>query len=360
MNKRQDTVTISAFPNPFLGNPYLQLLYSNLKRAGVSYVKSGHFGQEWLRENRGLIDYVHFHWVGGFYEDASGKVSFLRLIVFLGKIWFARLLGYQIVWTAHNLYPHNRERNWKARIARFLFVNSVSLVFVNFPKGVDDIKKIFHRSKGVFVVPHGNYREIYPSIPDRALARSRLGLPEGAYIYLLFGGISPYKGAHCAIEAIQKLDDPNAVLVVLGQCLLPDYREKLRALAAQDCRVQLRIGDKDVPDSEVSVWMSAIDCVVAPYQDIYTSGMLHLATTFGKPIVVPQLGVFVEMQDDPFVYSYDPDRIAGELPLRMKEVRSADVDVVREAAFRFADAHEWSDIGRQAAEVLKACSHRRR
>ena len=357
MSKHQSSVTISSIPNPFPGNPYLHLLYSNLERAGVSYVRSGYFGQEWLRENRGLIDYIHFHWVGNLYENAAGKMSFTRLMFFLGKIWFARFLGYKIIWTVHNLYPHNRERNWQAKLGRLLFIHSVNLVFVNFPQGVDDVKRIFHRSKGVYVVPHGNYREVYPLIPEKALARQKLGLPGNTYIYLLFGGISPYKGAHSAIEAMQKLDDPNAMLVVLGQCLLPDYEEKLRLLAAKDVRVQLRIGKEDIPDSEVSLWLSAIDCVVAPYRDIYTSGVLHLATTFGKPMVVPRIGVFTGMLDVPFVFSYDPDRIENEFPRCMTAVRNADMATIYNAASGFADVHEWSDIGRQAANILRACKH---
>ncbi|WP_442769252.1 hypothetical protein [Zoogloea ramigera] len=351
-NDQARPLSISSFPNPFDGNPYLGLLYSHLEAAGVRYVRSGHFGQEWLREQRGKIDFLHFHWVGGLYEKPDGTVSLARLAVFVLKIWLARALGYQVIWTAHNLYPHNRKRDWKARLARLLFVNSVNIVFVNFPRAVDDMRRVFHRQNGVFVVPHGNYRPVYPQIPTAAAARAALGLSPDAFIYLLFGGISPYKGAHDAIEAVRKVEGRDALLVVLGQCPSQEYAERLRSLAGDDPRVQLRIGALDIPDDEVLLWMAASNAIVTPYSDIYTSGTLHLTATFGKPMIVPRLGVFQDMADQPFVFSYDPADGARQLPQRMRDAADADPARVAAAAARFADAHEWSDIAREAAEVL--------
>ena len=105
------------------------------------------------------------------------------------------------------------------------------------------------------------------------------GLPPDAFIYLLFGGISPYKGAHDAIEAVRKVEGRDALLVVLGQCPSQEYAERLRSLAGDDPRVQLRIGALDIPDDEVLLWMAASNAIVTPYSDIYTSGTLHLTAT---------------------------------------------------------------------------------
>ena len=58
------------------------------------------------------------------------------------------------------------------------------------------------------------------------------------------------------------------------------------------------------------------------------------------------------MADQPFVFSYDPADGARQLPQRMRDAADADPARVAAAAARFADAHEWSDIAREAAEVL--------
>lgn len=335
---------ISSFPNPFAGNPYLTVFYAALERKGVEYVRSGHFGQEWLRANRGQIDVIHFHWVGVYYEDSHGKVSFGRLFAFLMKIWFARALGYQVVWTMHNLYPHNRPRDWKAWLCRFLFLHSISAVFVTFKMAATDIERLFRRRRNVFLLPHGNYKDVYPQIPARSEARAQLGLPDDPFIFFLFGGISPYKGAHTAIQAMDQLRGKGVRLVVMGQCLIPDYEAEINRLAAGNPDVTLLIGKDDVPDEEVCRWMAAVDCVLAPYDDIYTSGMLYLAATFGKPIIAPRIGVFEELGDAPFVYRYEKQDIKVGLPDQM--IRASEGDAVRvgQAARAFSDAHDWSLI----------------
>jgi beta-1,4-mannosyltransferase len=354
MSRTPGLLSISSFPNPFPGNPYLTLLYSSLEEFDCSYVQSGYFGQEWLRENSGAIDYLHFHWVGGYYENAKGKNSFLRLAEFLGKLWFARLLGYRIIWTAHNLYPHNRQRDWKSWLFRFLFVHSVNIVFVNFEKARNDFARIFKRRSGVFVIAHGNYRTTYPEIPSQDDSRKALGLADHEFVYFLFGGISPYKGPHTAIRSFATFDSAEARLVIKGQCLLPHYVEQLKGMAESDRRIDLQLGLDDVADPEVCQWMSAIDCVVAPYEDIYTSGMVYLAATFGKPMIAPRLGVCAELENEGFMFLYDPARVDKELTECMARVLRANREEIAKAATRFADRHEWSDIAREAASILKA------
>src|SRR5689334_3014130 len=112
-NRHQEqpvTLSISSFPNPFPGNPYLDILYRHLEQEGIRYVRSGHFGKEWLFANRGHVDWIHIHWPGYVYSDGKGGASLLKAGVYAAKLWLARILGYRIVWTLHNLYPHNRRR----------------------------------------------------------------------------------------------------------------------------------------------------------------------------------------------------------------------------------------------------------
>lgn len=353
MSKKSVVLTISSFPNPFAGNPYLTLLYSHLTQNGFSYVNSGYLGQEWLRENSKTVTYLHFHWVGSYYENDKGENSLLRLAIFLAKLWFARILGYRVVWTAHNLYPHNRPRNLKSWVFRFLFIHTVNIVFVHFKKAQADMANVFWRRSNVFVVPHGNYRPVYPEVPSYDAARSSVGLRLDEFVFFLFGGISPYKGAHTAIQAFRETDSAQARLVIKGQCLMSDYVERLKALSEPDSRVSLQLGSNDVPDSEVCLWMSAIDCVIAPYEDIYTSGMVYLAATFKKPIVVPRLGICAELEGEGFLFLYDPARVDTELPECMARAMAANREDVSSAASRFADKHEWSDIARDAARILK-------
>lgn len=353
---KSKSISMSSFPNPFLGNPYLSLLYGALGRQGVSYVRSGYFGQEWLREHRGKVDVLHFHWLDTYYGDGRNGVSLVRLAAFVLKILMARSLGYKVIWTMHNQYPHNRKRDWKAWLARFLCIHSVNVVCVTFPGAGADVARLFHRRRGVILLPHGNYDPVYPDIPSKAQARQELGLAQDDFVFFLFGGISPYKGAHAAITAFSRVASAgNTRLVVMGQCLNADYAERLQRLAADLPGVRLCLGGDDVPDEVVCTWMSAVDCILAPYDEIYTSGMLYLAATFGKPIIAPRQGVFSTLGDREFVFLYDKAHREEQLPERMAQVLSADPRAVSESARRFAAEHDWDRIAADVLRDLEAC-----
>ncbi len=351
-SEHSPAIVVASFPNPFPGNPYLDLLYTHLEREGVKRQPSGYFGQEWLRANRGKIDFLHFHWIGDYYADSQGNASILRLLLFIAKIWFARILGYQIIWTMHNLYPHNRKRTRKEWLCRLLFIQSVNLIFINFPGARHDLRRLFYRTRNIYLAPIGNYRPVYPAIPDRASARKALGLREDEYIFFLFGGISPYKGVHKAIPVFANLMDDSTLLIIMGQCLDNQYQSRLIALAENDKRVRLRIGNEDVPDDLVNLWMAAIDCMLAPYEDIYSSATLYLAATFGKPIISPRKGIFTELDNTLFVLTYDAAADMDGLTQKLVEVKQRDITTIQESAKQFADAHEWSDIAKNMANVL--------
>jgi len=343
---------ISSFPNPYPGNPYLTLFYEHLRENGVDYVRSGYFGQSWLREKRGEIDYLHFHWPSFDYSDASGRRSILAMAKFLIKMRAARMMGYKIIWTMHNLYPHERQNAALEWLCRFSFVQNVDLVFVHFPAAQDDLWRLFRRRRRVHVVPHGNYAPLYAKRPDRAAARRELGLEPDTYAFLVFGQVRPYKGADIAARALARLSDPGCRLFIVGQHKDDAHSEELLALAARDPRVRLVLAPDNVPDESVALWLAACDCVAAPYRDVYTSGVVYLAATFGKPIVAPRLGIFRSLGDPSFVRTFDPEGADAAVGAAFEAVRRADPEELLESALRFSADHDWAGITAKVAEIL--------
>ena len=99
-------------------NPYGELLCTSLERRGVQVEFEVDYSQEYLLRNRGRIDVLHFNWPHHdyYHEDASIMAS--QMQDFVRSLEKARELGYKIVWTAHNLYPHNRTETDLDRIKR--------------------------------------------------------------------------------------------------------------------------------------------------------------------------------------------------------------------------------------------------
>ncbi len=346
--------TISAFPNPFPGNPYLTLFYDHLRDHGIDYVRSDYFGQHWLREQRGRIDFLHFHWPSFDYSDAQGNRSPIAMTKFFMKMRLARALGYRILWTMHNLYPHERQGRLSEWMCRFVFAQNVNTIFVTFPAARDDLRRHFLRKRGVHVVPHGNYEPVYPHRLDRGVARRQLGLPPDGYVFLVFGQVRPYKGADIAARALARTNDPDSRLYIVGQSKDEAHSSELRAIAARDPRVRLELTAESVPDDRVAMWIAACDCVAAPYREVYTSGVVYLAATFGKPIVAPRLGLFRSLLDQPFVLTFDPEGGDASAAEALAAARRLDPWEAARAAREFSTAHDWGRIAANAAEILKA------
>lgn len=346
---------ISSFPNPSIGNPYLKLLYQHLAQQNIRYEKSGYFGKSWLLENRKKVDYLHFHWISEYQNNRNGQTSLLMTLIFVAKIWFARTLGYRVIWTMHNLFPHNKEARFKEWLCRLLFIHSMSMIFINFEDARNDLGRLFFRWRRIFLIPHGSYRPVYPIIPSRQEARQALNIPDDDYVFFLFGGISPYKGAHKAIAAFKLVQQPQARLIIMGQCLSDKYHDELTTQAAADSRITLLLSKEDVTDEQVLLWMAAIDCVVAPYERIYTSGVLYLAATFEKPIIAPRQGVFAGLETLPFIINYDETETADikTLCTKLNEALGKDTATVQESARAFADRHDWQIISMHVARILQ-------
>ena len=106
-------------------NPYGELLCQALERRGVEVEFTLPFDEDYLRRNQGRIDILHFNWPHHDYYHDDAALMEQRMQAFVGNLELARELGYKVVWTAHNLYPHDRTHHEAGGIAAFFAVVGV-------------------------------------------------------------------------------------------------------------------------------------------------------------------------------------------------------------------------------------------
>lgn len=119
---------------------------------------------------------------------------------------------------------------------------------------------------------------------DPALARSELGIPAHATVFLFFGVGARRKGLHLAVEAMLRLARPDTLLLVAGrQNPPPRVRDKLAQLERQKRALIL---DRYVSSKEEKRCFQAADVVLLPYLNHFgTSGPLSRAMATGKPVI---------------------------------------------------------------------------
>jgi glycosyltransferase involved in cell wall biosynthesis len=111
---------------------------------------------------------------------------------------------------------------------------------------------------------------------------------------LLFGRIKPYKGIDVLINAAKivrgKIDDDNFVVLIAGKGD-PSYFENL--LTKEEYQY-IHIYNKFIPNYQISDLFSKARFVVLPYADASQSGVIPLAYTFSKPVIVSNVGSLAE------------------------------------------------------------------
>jgi beta-1,4-mannosyltransferase len=343
-------LSVAFVPYWGAGNPYQDALVEHLSALGVQVEKERSL-KNLFRCGilmRGRPDIVHLHWLPAFSWREWG---FLRCLAFVSRLTLLRLRGIPLIWTIHNLVPHESSHprlDWL--LARTVAALSTGLIVHGQSAKQQAIGTWRWRDRGRFaVIPHGNYMRNYPNSIDRATARERLGLKDSQIVFLFLGAVRPYKGVLELIQAFRQLATDHAVLLIAGQPLNDAFAQEIETAGADLDRVRFLPGF--VPDDEIQVYMNAADAVVLPYRHLLSSGAALLAMSFGKPCVAPAMQCLTDVLDDSGAFLYDPESETGLLENMRRAVGAANT-LVRMGAHNRQKASQWTWA--KAAAATKA------
>ncbi len=272
-------------------NPYTYLLYSHIQQRGI-HVEEPSLGAVL----RGDYQLIHFHWPEHVFDNRSVYKAVPRALFFCGLLLLALLRRKKIIWTVHNLQAH---APWHAKLQRVLwtvFTRRIDgyIVLSESARG-DVVRKYPHLAHlPAFVIPHGHYRSEYPDTVDRAEARKTLGLAPDDNVVLFFGAITPYKNIVALLEAFARTPDPSYRLVVAGKPSTTELAGQILEHANADARIRPHL--HHIPVKEVQHFFRAADLTVLPYRNIQNSGTALLSLTFDCPVLVPDRGGMVDLQ----------------------------------------------------------------
>ena len=333
-------------------NPYGTLLAEALERRGVEVEFARDFDENYLRANQRRVDVVHLNWLQLEYYDDDARAMSGRMRDFVDRLGLARDLGYGLVWTAHNLYPHLRTHQSIDHEARLATCRLATAVIAHCEVAADEVRRAFGRTSGLFVIPHGHFVGAYPDLYTREQARAALGVPDGAFVYGLFAGnLRPYKGIEHLIDTFRRLAGEDNWLVLSGGSK-DAYGEALRAYADGHPRIALRTYAR-APSEDVSLIMRAANAIVLPFVAATTSGTLILALSWAKPVVAPALGCLPETVDSAAGILYDPTE-PDALYRAMLAIREREPDAASRAALACAERLDWDDIAAKTVEAYRA------
>lgn len=337
-------------------NPYQRDLRDALESEGVSVTVadgSGLFPVVSAARAADWPDVVHLHWLHPFLIGRGTVTTALKGGRLLVELLLLRLLGVQLVWTAHNVLEHERRAPQLEAKFKHVIVRLCGTVFVHCSSAQATLAETLRFSDDdhsrFTVVPHGNYIESYPGRSDGGSPKGiDLSALEGGLTFLYFGQIREYKNVPTLIDTFAELDAPDADLLVVGNPADEELRQRIQRRCREIDRVHSVL--EFVPEEEVVSYHDLADVVVVPFEDVFTSGSVILAMSCGKPVVVPRLGCPSELLAEAGTKSaeltYDPDRSEG-LAAAMRRSMEIDRETVGRQNRRTAAAYTWNEIATQ-------------
>lgn len=277
---------------------------------------------------------------------------------------YFKLLGKRILLTVHNV-------NKRKRDARDTYINRLTLriqyrladhIFVHTEKMKSELVGDFGvPAARVTVIPFG----INDSVPNTNLstleAKERLGICRTKKTILFFGRIKRYKGLEYLVSAFRQLqsqrDDYRLIIAGRMEEDFESYWRPIWETISEDVktgRVVLRT--EFVPDTDTEIYFKAADVLALPYKDIFQSGVLFLAYSFGLPVLAADVGSLKDEITEGktgFVFRPgDPADLATAIERYFTSDLFANLATWRQQIRDFAtERHSWDVVGQITTKV---------
>jgi glycosyltransferase involved in cell wall biosynthesis len=298
-----------------------------------------------------------------FFYSISGK-KILHFQFFRRKADFIlfvllKLSGVKLVYTAHNILPHERSKS--DRFIQSLVYKSAAAIIVHSAYIKNKLLNNFNiNGTKVHVIPHGNF-DIY--IPENRVtktnARKALNLKQDDKVLLFFGYIREYKGLDILLDAFDKAKDCDAdlKLIIAGMPYNNELKSRyIERITAIDAGERIITHFSFIPSDEVQNYFEGCDIVMLPYKAIDHSGIIHLAYSFCRPVIVSAVGDFPETVEDGksgLVFNeYTPEKLSEIILSAVKD--KSELEKMGAYAKHLNDTkYSWVDIGKQTTEVYR-------
>ncbi len=379
-------------------NPFQALLTSRVEEQGIVHVGMDRLADlddpvalpalAGLREHAGATVVLHLHWLARVLRDVASEVEGReRIDTFLGAIDAFRARGGRVVWTVHNILPHDSRFPALDLELRRAVVERADVVHVLSAGTVEAAAPWYELPPGkVLHVPHPSYRGAYPPFGTDAKARASYGFGPGDLVFGLVGNLRPYKGLDQLLEAFTSVDrtgeaatpgaargeaaTPRGSAEATAAGAVPHVRSEvlrhrllIAGKPAADPGIQalldrarshpdVVVDARPIPTEELARPIEASDVIVLPYRSSLNSGALLLALTFGRPVIAATSPHVSETVGPDAAITFEPDDRGG-LESALRAARRLRKPAARAAALATASRFDPDELSRRFAAALR-------
>ncbi len=347
---------IIVFP-AWSDNPYINLLYLATRADGHTIIEvrtPEHLHGELAMADEATV--LHVNWTSVICQAAPDEAQAIaRLRDFKRGVESAKQRGMQLVWTVHNVLPHDaRYLEHEIELHHFL-ADAADAIHIMAADTVDVVSEFYSLPRDrVTRIAHSSYQGVYGAEPSREEARAERGVSPDTLGVLFFGQMRPYKGLLTLLSAVstavETAERPISLLLA-GKTQPDDLATIERALPSG---IEIVRQHSFIADQEASSWFAAADVAVFPYERILNSGSLHLSATFGLPCILPdEAHLQREYGAEQWVRFYSRSDAPGSLARAILDT-PADGRGDRAAAHAFAARHTPFDMSNDFLDLIRS------
>tara|TARA_B100000780_G_scaffold254099_1_gene202026 strand:+ start:18311 stop:19312 length:1002 start_codon:yes stop_codon:yes gene_type:complete len=313
-----------SYPPSGDNNPFFKVLEKHLLNNNWQS-KTFQLRTKNLLTNRKQVKILWFHWPNSHWRKDNLLLKFIFIFRFFYHLFLASLLGYKLVWSAHNVLPHGLNNSWLELFLRKLVVRNIDLVIGH----AKNTKKMLYckgiKPKNYVLAIHGHYEDYYNK-SDQDINRKKLGFLESDIILLINNNGKNNCYASIFIDIFSKNDYDNLKLLVYGKEV--SQSKNIKNI------------NRFLKNEELSSCIQLSDFVVLPYEEITTSGTFFLALTFGKPVLAKKIDFFIDHSLPNTSVLYNNFR---ELVVLLKSLDIGNIYIDNKNLSIMKDNYNWSD-----------------
>jgi glycosyltransferase involved in cell wall biosynthesis len=196
-----------------------------------------------------------------------------------------RRAGVRVVALCHNVLPHEASRLDGALVR--LGLGAADAFIVQSETDREAIARLLPE-RPCRLTPHPAYTFFAAGATGRDAARRQLGLDGN--VVLFFGLVRAYKGLDVLLRALALGRQRVPMHLVVAGEFYQDRAPYEALLDELDIRAAVTLTDRYIPNEDVEAYFKACDVVVLPYRSATQSGIVQIAFSFQRPVVVTAVG----------------------------------------------------------------------
>lgn len=335
MNKSKNVIWMS--PKESATNKYNELFSNSVEAQGFkvkNFNKTDFFSVK-------KDDIIHIHWLHPYYQSKYRLIFLMKSLLLLLALLYMKNKKIKLVWTFHNLYPHNKKYQKLEKWIRKRVLNFCSIITV----AGESIKESLSTEFGIKrdkinILHHGHYKGVYPE--NKVNYRSIYGIEDNKFVFLFVGAIKPYKGVEVLLSEFSKINNEHVHLIIAGK----EYDGMSSVLEKYKKIKNITFDLRFIPDDELADIILSSNTIVLPYKNITTSGTAILSASLKRKIICPDTPFMKEYFNNDIAYMYDTSEKHGLLK-RMNLAINNKNKVSENVFATFLEKLDWGKIGKE-------------